>query len=403
MIKASRRRLLGAALAAAGALFTANAVQAQSGQPPIKVGMLYGFTGIAAQGAANFKAVADLAVKEINDAGGLLGRRLELVLADHGFDPARVVNEARRLVQQEKVDVVFGPEGSALAVAAAPVFDAAKVTYFSITVTAAPTKYNFTALMSGLTQAAAGLDFAAKQLKAKTVGIISDNGGLGKELAANAQKIAPSLGLKVVSVQEFQVGATDMTPQLLALRQAKADVIIHTGSAPKDGGQLVVNLREIKWTPLIVSTMFGQSTVQVMNVSGPDSFSHGNYWGLVPKAFTYCASEKVGSRTYDRYLAKLKAFNPAAYEKIDHKVALYAYDPIFVWKTAVEGAKTVDGTAILNWLEQNGTKLRSAGTGYPLSASPTNHFFLGPDSVTFVSRPDLVRKEDNLIERKFGC
>lgn len=402
MLNQTKRRLVGAAFAA-GALLAAPLAMAQSGQPPIKVGMLFGFTGVAAQGAANFKVVTELAVKEINDAGGILGRRLEIVPADHGFDPARVVNEARRLTQQEKVDVVFGPEGSALAIAAAPIFNEAKVPYFSTTVTAAPTRYNFTSLMSGLTQATAGLQFAAKQLNAKTIGIISDNGGLGKELAANAQKIAPTLGLNIVSVQEFQVGATDMTPQLLALRNAKPDVVIHTGSAPKDGGQLVVNLREVKWTPTIVSMMFGQSTVQVMNVSGPDSFTSGTYWGLVPKAFTYCSSEKVGARSYDRYLAKLKAFNPGAYDKIDHKVALYIYDPIFIWKTAVEGAKSVDGTAVVNWLEANGSKLRSTGTGHPLSASPTNHFFQGPDSVTFVNRPDQVRKEDNLIERKFDC
>lgn len=402
MLNQSKRRLVGAAFAA-GALLAAPLAMAQSGQPPIKMGMLFGFTGVAAQGAANFKAVTELAVKEINDAGGILGRRIEMVQADHGFDPARVVNEARRLTQQEKVDVVVGPEGSALAIAVAPIFEQAKIPYFSTTVTAAPTRYNFTSLMSGLTQATAGLQFAAKQLNAKTIGIISDNGGLGKELAANAQKIAPTLGLSIVSVQEFQVGATDMTPQLLALRNAKPDVVIHTGSAPKDGGQLVVNLREVKWTPTIVSMMFGQSTVQVMNVSGPDSFTSGTYWGLVPKAFTYCAAEKVGARTYDRYLAKLKAFNPAAYDKIDHKVALYIYDPIFIWKSAVEGAKSVDGTAVVNWLEQNGSKLRSAGTGHPLSASPTNHFFQGPDSVTFVNRPDQVRKEDNLIERKFDC
>jgi branched-chain amino acid transport system substrate-binding protein len=401
MFSSTKRRLL--AGFAAGALLGAGAAQAQSGQPPIKLGMLFGFTGIAAAGAANFKIVTELAVKEINDAGGLLGRRIEIVQADHGFDPARVVNESRRLVQQEKVDVVFGPEGSALAIAAAPVYQEAKVPYFSTTVTAAPTKYNFTSLMSGLTQATAGLNFAVKELKAKTIGIISDNGGLGKELAANAQKLAPTLGLKVVSVQEFQVGATDMTPQLLALRQAKPDVIMHTGSVPKDAGTMVINLREIKWAPTFVSMMFAQSTQQLLAVSGPESFNSGTYWGLTPKAFTYCASEKVGTRVYDRYLAKLKAFNPGAYDKIDHKVSLYVYDPIFVWKTAVEGAKTLNGDAVVAWLEKNGGKLSSAGTGYPLSVSETNHFMLGPDSVTFVNRPDILRKEDNLIERKLGC
>lgn len=403
MFSTSRRRWLWTTVASTLIALGTQWAHAQNNQPPVKIGMLLGFTGPAAQGAANYLAATRLAIKELNDAGGLLGRRIEIVQADHGLDPARAVSEARRLVQLEKVNVVLGPEASGLAVAVAPIFQEAKILYFSTTVTAAPTPFNFTSLMSGLTQATAMMDFAARNLKAKTIGILADNGSVGKVLQDDVKRLAPGKGLQLVLAQEHDIRANDLTPQLLALRRANPDVILHSGSLPADGGTLIKALAELGWSPKIISTIFGQSTVQVMAVSGPDSFKSGNYWGLIPKAFTYCAKDKIGDRAYDKYLAKLKAFDPAAYEKIDHKVSLYIYDPIFVYAAAVAGTKSLDAQTNLTWIEQNGSKLRGAGAGYPLSPTATSHFMQGPDSVTFVQRPDVLRNEDKLVERQIDC
>ena len=201
MFSTSRRKWLWTTIASTLIALGAQWAHAQSNQPPVKVGMLLGFTGPAAQGAANYLAATKLAVKEINDAGGLLGRRIELVQADHGLDPARAVSEARRLVQLEKVTVVLGPEASGLAVAVAPIFNEAKILYFSTTVTAAPTPFNFTSLMSGLTQATAMMEFAANNLKAKTVAIIADNGSVGKVLQEDVKRRAPGTGLQLAMTQ----------------------------------------------------------------------------------------------------------------------------------------------------------------------------------------------------------
>jgi branched-chain amino acid transport system substrate-binding protein len=405
MTRISKRRLFTAILSA-GALLMLPALPAQAqAQPsgdPIRVGLLYAFTGAGATGTANYMAGARLAQKEINDAGGLLGRRIELIQADHGFDPARAVSEARRLVQQEKVAVVFGPEASALAIAVGPIFAEAKIPYLTTTTFLGATPFSFSAVMSGASQSAAMLGFAADHLKAKTVGIFVDNGSVGKGLIEDARRIAPTKGLQIVSIQEHETRVTDLTPQVLAMRRANPDVIIHSGSLPPDGGVFVKSLNEVKWTPKVISTAFGLATVQVMNITGPDTFKHGQFWGLVLKAHTYCAKEKVGDRVYDRYLSRLKANEPS-YDKLDHKASLYNYEPFIVWKTAVEATKTLDGQTLVTWIEQNGGKLRAPGTGQPLGLSPTNHYLQGPDSITFVQRPDLVRAEDKLVERQIGC
>ena len=156
-------------------------------------------------------------------------------------------------------------------------------------------------------------------------------GGLAQRLASQLAKGKSTSIVRLRVDWAAIVGADDVFEA--ALRRANADVILHSGSLPADGGALINALKDLGWSPKIISTIFGQSTVQVMQVSGPDSFKSGNYWGLLPKAFTYCAKDKIGDRAYDKYLSRLKAFNPAAYEKIDHKVSLYIYDPVFVYRS----------------------------------------------------------------------
>jgi branched-chain amino acid transport system substrate-binding protein len=401
MAKAITRTLMGASIGFL-ALFAMPAAQGQ-GDQPVKVGVLLGFTGPAAQGAASYIEGVRLAVKELNDSGGLLGRRVEVIEADTGLDPARAVSEARRLVQQQKIEVAVGPEASGLAIAVAPIFNEAKVPYFTPTVTAAPTRYNFSSMMSGVTQATAMLNFAAKHLNAKTVAVLADNGSVGKALTEDVKKLAPGMGLTVVALQEYDIRSPDLTPQLLSLRRANPDVILNSGSVPPDAGTLINNLKDLGWNPKILSTMFAQAPTQVMQVSGPDSFKSGSYWGLIPTALTYCAQEKMGDRAYDHYLSRLKAFDPAAFDKLDYKGSLYFYDLIFIYRAAVQATKSFDGADIVNWIEQNGSKLRTAGAGYPVSVNATSHFMQGPDSVTFVQRPDLVRAADKLVERGVDC
>ena len=402
MTNMAKRKFLGGVLCAAMLAAMAPA-GAQNAQPPIKVGLLFGFTGPAAIAAVGSLAAAKLAVKEINDAGGLLGRQLELVQADHQFDPANTVSEARRLVQREKVDVSFGPEASFLAVAVGPIFAEGKIPYFSTTVSVAQTPYNFTALMSGETQAIGMLDFAAKHLKAKTIAVFADSGTVGKALQEDVKKYAPEKGLTVTIMTDFANKTTDVTPQLLAIRKTNPDVIIHSGSLPADSAVMLKNMDEINYHPVIVSTVFGQAPRQVMELAGPDVFKSGKNWGFALKAYTYCAKEKPGQRLFDQYLVKLKAAEPANFEKIDAKTSLYVYEPMMVWRAAVEATKSLDGPGIVAWIEQNGSKLRGAGAGYPISYSKASHFMWGPDATTVVQRPDLVRAEDKLVERQTDC
>ena len=91
------------------------------GSDTIKVGEIATLTGdFAAYGVAEVESVK-IAVEEINAAGGVLGKKLEVVMYDCRTRQEDMVNAARRLVEQDKVVAVIGPSGSGLCIAAAPV------------------------------------------------------------------------------------------------------------------------------------------------------------------------------------------------------------------------------------------------------------------------------------------
>jgi urea transport system substrate-binding protein len=99
-------------------------------ESPIKIGLLEDQTGILAQGGLPKVHGAELAVAEINAAGGVLGRQLELVVYDAQSDNRRYQEFARRLTQNDKVDVLMGGLTSASRVAILPVTERSKTLYF---------------------------------------------------------------------------------------------------------------------------------------------------------------------------------------------------------------------------------------------------------------------------------
>lgn len=92
---------------------------------PIRVGLLHSLTGPLAISEASMVDAEQMAVEEINAAGGLLGRKIEVVKADGRSDPATFAREASRLIEQEKVDVIFGCWTSTCRKAVKPVVERA--------------------------------------------------------------------------------------------------------------------------------------------------------------------------------------------------------------------------------------------------------------------------------------
>ena len=369
---------------------------------PIKLGVLLSFTGPAAISAASYWPAIRMAVKEINDAGGLLGRKVEIVQADDQSNPAQAVSEARRLAQLEKVNFVMGPGASGLALAVAPVFNEAKIVYFSTSVAVIPTPYNFSPMMSTSAYVQPMVKFMKDNLRARNVAVLSDNGAASKATVEDFKKQIPGQGMNLIMIQEHDTRPTDITPQLLSIKRSNPDVLVHTTSYGEDAGLLIKSMAEMGWNIPVMSAAAGLAAGATLKIAGPDAFKSERIYSPVPLAHTYCASDKPGSRNYDRYVSRLKAFEPENFDKIDQKSSLYLYDALQLLKAAIEGTKSLDGATLVGWMDQNATK--QLGTaGAPFASTTGSHFMMGADSMAIVKRPDLVRQADKLVERVTGC
>ena len=123
----ARKRLCG--LLAGIAAFTAFPAYAQD-QPPIKIGLLEDQSGEIAIFTMPKVHGAQLAVEEINAAGGILGRQLELIAYDPQFDNAKFQEFTRRLIERDEVDVLFAGATSASREAVRPIVDRTDIPYF---------------------------------------------------------------------------------------------------------------------------------------------------------------------------------------------------------------------------------------------------------------------------------
>jgi branched-chain amino acid transport system substrate-binding protein len=114
----TRRR----ALTSAGAVIVASRLPkpAIAANEPIRVGYLPALTGPSSATGIGINRGIQLAVKEINDAGGINGRQIELITRDTQSDPTKAVNGAAELAHGEKVSVVFGPVNSGESLAVVP-------------------------------------------------------------------------------------------------------------------------------------------------------------------------------------------------------------------------------------------------------------------------------------------
>ena len=123
----SRRKVLAGSAVSAAALASGFPAPAIAQSEPIKIGYLPALTGPSSSTGVGINRGVQLAVDEINKAGGIKGRKIELISRDTQSDPTKAVNAVAELTQRAKVSMIFGPVNSGEALAATPLIARDKV------------------------------------------------------------------------------------------------------------------------------------------------------------------------------------------------------------------------------------------------------------------------------------
>lgn len=199
-----------------------------SAEPPIKMGLCLSLSGAAAPYGIHMRNGVEMAVEDINKAGGINGRMITIVAEDDAGNPAQASSVMIRLITQHNVDAILGGANSTLAFVCKDIAEKEKVPTITTSgsnprLTTPENKFFFRLHQSDSMATDIASTFFVQKLGLKKIGIIHDTSDFGIGCKDYFVQGLKKNGVEPVTVQGFNVGDLDFTPQLLALRQAGAE------------------------------------------------------------------------------------------------------------------------------------------------------------------------------------
>ena len=232
-------------------------VQAQQGEP-IKIGAVIALTGPGAGLGQPERNGMLLAEKVINEKGGVKGRPIKVLFEDDGSKPDNAKSKAERLIFDDKVLVLLGPSLTASTGAVSAITNAEGMAELACTGLGPKIELTYKTLYHllppQLLNARAMLEYATKVLKAKRVGVLHDT-GYGQVVMNSLNSLTGEYGVEFVSVEKFEVGATDTSAQAAKVRAADPEVLFIIATSPVP----FRNAREVRITQPIVSAIGSSS------------------------------------------------------------------------------------------------------------------------------------------------
>jgi branched-chain amino acid transport system substrate-binding protein len=227
----SRRDVL---IGSAGALGTATfsfPKPAIAQSEPIKIGFLAAMTGPASAPTIGFNRGVIFAVDALNAAGGIKGRKIEVITRDTQGDPTKAVNATQEMISQLKVHAIWGPVNSGEALATTPIMARAKMPDIHPCVVESlidPAKFPnaFRLAPSNSQWDDAVRNYCLNILKVKKVAVVGDTTGYGVSAVGASVTAFKKDGAEVVYQANIDATQPDVTPDMLRMKNAGAEVIV---------------------------------------------------------------------------------------------------------------------------------------------------------------------------------
>ena len=247
----------------------------------VRIGLSAALSGPAAFVGVSIRRGAEMAIDSLNAAGGIDGKQIELIVRDDEHNPVKTVANHRELVEREEVVAMLGTTNSAAMLATAPIIndelkvpivcpatDATKITENEAWENGED-NYVFRLGMFGRGQANFLVNTLVEKFGYEKVGLLTWTAGWGVTGRGELNRRLGELGMPAVADETYDTADTDMTPQILKLRNAGAEVIINYGLARENG--------------------FVTRTKRKLG----DSTPYASAWGIAAPAFWNAAGESA--------------------------------------------------------------------------------------------------------------
>ena len=274
----TRRQAL--ASAAAAALASSLPKPAIAAKEPILIGYLPALTGPSSSTGIGINRGVQLAVQEINAAGGIDGRQIELVSRDTQSDPTKAVNGAAELARAVKVSAVLGPVNSGESLAVVPLLARMNVLQLHscfVDSLTDPKKYPMCFRNASTNQqiGAAANRYVVDVLKRKKVAVVSDTTGYG---TASANAYVPMLkaqGADVVYLGNIDAANPDLKAELLRMQSSGAEAIMPWSVNAGFLSRIINTRGQMAWdVPIVGQTTLGSGQTR-------DLLEKPEYWANV--------------------------------------------------------------------------------------------------------------------------
>lgn len=225
---------------------------------PVRIGVIYALSGNNAAIGTNILRGIDFAAEDINRAGGIGGRPVEIVRGDTKGDGQAARQVAERLIGEEKVHAVLGCHQSTLTEVVSQVCEENQIPMITAistvdSITTHGYEYFFRMCpMNSLYLEKMFMYMRDQEEKTgkrvRTIAVFADNSMIGQEAIRCARLYAPEYGMEIVEEIQYSQGAADLTPEILALKEADADAVL-AESYISDAVLLIKTMREQDYEP----------------------------------------------------------------------------------------------------------------------------------------------------------
>lgn len=307
------------------------------GADPIKIGVFGPMTGTMSIGGTRQKEGSQFAADEINATGGLLGRQLQMIYEDTEGVPQNAVNIMNKFLYKDRVTATMGSNNSPEVLAVLDLILRAETPHIvpsgvAYAITHSGNPWVFRVVPTDELFSKALVEYGVKTLNFKRFAVLHDTndyGQGGKNMVVDNLK---KNGLDPVLVEGYNTGTKDFSPQLLKVKEAKADALVIWGNYT-EGAQIVRQVKELGLTcKVLVST----------------GVTIGNFYDLAQDAANGIIGVSPGFSvdSKDAHVVEfVKKYEAKMGYKPDLNVVM-GYDAVYLFAKAVNDAKSVEKSAI---------------------------------------------------------
>jgi branched-chain amino acid transport system substrate-binding protein len=340
---------------------------------------------------------AQVAVDDLNKAGGVLGRKLEIIVRDDVARPPKSIQNINELIDNEKVVAVLGPTSSGNALAWRHIPNQKKIpvivpiaTATDVTRPMGPENYMFRISMVDRDQAAALIAYVKKNPAVNKIGFFAETTGYGQAGLKDLEEVAALQGIKPVVIEKFDVQDTDMTSQLNKAKAADVDaILVWAQSAPI--AHLLRSMEKIDYFPLTLTT-WSSGNDAFVQVAGTEL--------MVRPLFMTTVTDESSPRNEELYRRLADKIPNASL----FLFAAQGYDAVLVLAAALEQAQSTDGPKVRAALENLTRPVEGYVKTYAPPFTTSEHEALSSNDFRWVKwREGKVQTYADDVTRQLGA